>query len=178
MDIIKKDKYFYEYTAKRRVNRVYIKNSQRLRRAFAIFSRELEANSSSKQRLSHLLKSTYDAKEQLAVMRLAYKKYFNYEIFKEVREKEEIEEEIIKLYNEEKLSIKEIATIKGMRYEKVRKIIRRHDRKTRNYRKLTDVEIEFIKQYLLMNASVYAIAKALNRNVSTIHYAIKRLNLK
>jgi len=179
VDIIKKDKYFYECTAYRsKKGGVYIKNNPRLRKAFSVFCIELESRTDSKQRLEYLLRNTYDAVEQLSVMRLAYKKELGFELFKENREREELEREIVKMHKEEKLSIKEIATIKGMSYEKVRKIIRKHDRKTRNYRKLTDYEVEFIKQYLLMNASVYAISKALNRNVSTVYYAIKRLNLK
>jgi len=175
---IMKDTYFYNNTACRsKKGGVYIKNNSRLRRVYAIFSRELKSGSDSKQRLRYLLKNTYDAIEQLSIMRLAYKKELGYELFKENREREKLEREIVKMHKEEKLSIKEIANVKKMNYEKVRKIIRKHDKKTRNYRKLTDVEIEFIKQYLLMNASVYSISKALNRNVSTVYYAIKRLNL-
>ncbi len=176
---IMKDTYFYNNTAYwSKKGGVYIKNNPRLKRAYAIFSRELQARTDSKQRLRYLLKNTYDAVEQLSIMRLAYKKELGYELFKENREREKLEREIIKMHKEEKLSIKEIANVKKMNYETVRKIVRKHDRKTRNYRKLTDYEVEFIKQYLLMNESVYAISKALNRNVSTVYYAIKRLNLK
>ena len=167
----------YQQTAIRRNRRNFrVIQSCRLRTVYAVFRRQHEAQvQDAKYRLQHLLRYTYDAEEQLAVMRLVYKHVYNYDINREYVKKKEFERKIYELYAEEKMTIKEIAQALNLRYEKVRLIIRKYDRKTRKYERVTDVEIEFIKQFLRMNATMYAIAKALNRNVSTVFYAIKRI---
>jgi len=166
----------YEQTAVKKKRNLRVTQSERLRTVYAIFRRQHEAQvQDAKYRLQHLLRYTYDAEEQLAVMRLVYKHVYNYDINREYVKKKEFERKIYELYAEEKMTIKEIAQALNLRYEKVRLIIRKYDRKTRKYERVTDVEIEFIKQFLRMNATMYAIAKALNRNVSTVFYAIKRI---
>jgi len=166
----------YEQTAVKKKRNLRVTQSERLRTVYAIFRRQHEAQvQDAKYRLQYLLKYTYDSEEQLAVMRLVYKHLYNYDINREYEKKKEFERKIYELYAQEKKTIKEIAQALNMSYEKVRLIIRKHDKNTRKYEKLTDVEIEFIKQLLLLNATIYSIAKVLNRNISTVFYAIKRI---
>jgi len=47
-----------------------------------------------------------------------------------------------------------------------------------NYRRLSTYELAKIRELYVAGKSVYAIAKALNRHVSTIYYALKRMGLK
>jgi len=166
----------YEQTAVKKKRNLRVTQSERLRAVYAVFRRQHEAHvSDALQRLQFLLRCTYDSEEQLAVMRLVYRHIYNYDINREYEKKKEFERKIYELYAHEKMTIKEIAQALNLRYEKVRKIVRKYDKNTRKYEKLTDVEIEFIKQLLLLNATIYSIAKLLNRNVSTIYYAIKRI---
>ncbi len=48
----------------------------------------------------------------------------------------------------------------------------------KRHRRLTEEEIEEIKKLYLEGASIYEIAKRLDRPESTIYYALKRLGLK
>jgi len=47
-----------------------------------------------------------------------------------------------------------------------------------NYSKLSQNEMAKIREWYIAGKSIYSIAKALNRHVSTIYYALKRMGLK
>jgi len=46
------------------------------------------------------------------------------------------------------------------------------------YNKLSSNELAKIREWYIAGQSIYSIAKALNRHVSTIYYALKRMGLK
>jgi len=91
-----------------------------------------------------------------------------------------------KMYNEGK-PVKEIAKMCGNSMSTVYKAldrleamgrVKRRKGHYKRHRRLTPEEIEAIKKLYLEGASIYEIAKRLNRPESTIYYALKRLGLK
>jgi transposase len=91
-----------------------------------------------------------------------------------------------KMYNEGR-PVKEIAKMCGNSMSTVYKALDRLEAQGRvkrrkghykRHRRLTQEEIEFIKKLYLEGASIYEIAKRLERPESTIYYALKRLGLK
>jgi len=99
---------------------------------------------------------------------------------------EECLEIVEKLYNQG-IPVKEIAKHCGNSMSTVYKAldrleamgrIRRRKGRYRRHRRLSDEELEQIRRLYLSGASVYEIAKRLDRPESTIYYALKRLGLK
>ncbi len=91
-----------------------------------------------------------------------------------------------KLYNEGK-PVKEIAKLCGNSMSTVYKAldrleamgrVRRRKGHYKRHRRLTEQELREIERLFRDGASIYEIAKRLNRPESTIYYALKRLGLK
>lgn len=95
--------------------------------------------------------------------------------------------EIVEKLYSQGLPVKEIAKQCGNSMSTVYKTldrleamggIRRRKGRYRRHRRLSDEELEQIRRLYLSGASVYEIARRMDRPESTIYYALKRLGLK